>query len=105
MKKDTQDTARFSAAMAKCALAYSKNITDQHFELYWDLLADKDINDVEAAFVQHMKSSKFFPTVAEIIELIPDRPFIAADGKMYVKSGDRLLRVHGPVKQLAKVQS
>lgn len=50
---------------------YSKEISPTHAQVFMNLVREYDIADVEKAFQRHMKSSKFFPTPADIINLIP----------------------------------
>lgn len=50
---------------------YSKEISSAHAQIFMNLIREYDIADIERAFHQHMRSSKFFPTPADIIDLIP----------------------------------
>lgn len=65
------DKPRFLRAFAANAAVFNKPVTDDVVGIYWAILADYDVNDVEAAFVKHLKVSKFFPTPAELVALIP----------------------------------
>lgn len=63
------DKARFAALMNGLHLAYNRDGTMQLVELYWAMLEDLGIEQVEAAAKRHIAASKFFPTVAELREL------------------------------------
>jgi len=68
----TDDKKRFLELMNGCASSYSKQMEKNAISIFWDFLKDYDIGDVEKAFRQHLRASKFFPTIAEIIEHIPN---------------------------------
>ena len=61
--------------------AGGKSISDSAVSFDFELLSDFDLSVIKKAISQHCKSSKFSPTVADIIEIIePKRDqFISAD--------------------------
>ncbi len=62
---------RLVEAMTFAAVATGKEITDTEiFGVYWQLLQEYPIAEVEKAFHDLAKTSKWFPKVAEIIEYI-----------------------------------
>lgn len=65
------DKSRFVRAFAAHAAVFNKPVTDDLVGIYWAILSDFLIEDVERAFVMHIKTSRFFPMPAELMELIP----------------------------------
>ncbi len=65
------DKPRFLRSFAANAAVFNRAVTDDVVNIYWVILADYTIDEVESAFVKSLKTSKFFPTPAEIIGLIP----------------------------------
>lgn len=65
------DKTKFLRAIGTAAAVFGKETTETMLSAYWAVLSEFDISAVEAAFFRHMKASKFFPTPAEIITLIP----------------------------------
>lgn len=57
-------------AMTVAAVATGKELTQEVFTVYWELLQEYPIEDVDAAFRHLAKTSKWFPKVAEIIDQI-----------------------------------
>jgi hypothetical protein len=49
---------------------YSKDVSKTHAQAFLNFLRDYDIADIEKAFHEHIKESKFFPVPADIIDLI-----------------------------------
>lgn len=69
------DKQRFAESMAFTAAAVGKTLDTRTYEVYWQILKDYPIADIEAAFQRLARTSKWFPRVAEIIELItPGEP-------------------------------
>jgi hypothetical protein len=64
--RDPEDRAQFSKAMAALGENYRQEIADAQFALFWSLLSDMSVEDFRRAVVMHMRSSRFFPTVAEL---------------------------------------
>jgi shikimate kinase len=62
---------KFFNLMNVCAVSYRQQMEKDQIGIYWDLLLEYDFYDVEQAFKKHMKTNKFFPAIAEIIEHIP----------------------------------
>jgi hypothetical protein len=62
------DKRRFAELMTMIAEVYGKEITQQKLALWFDLLGDCDIAELERAAREHMLTSKFMPTPAELIE-------------------------------------
>lgn len=65
------DKPRFSNAMMANALVFGRELSDETIAIYWAVLRDQDIDDISRAFLQHLKTSRFFPTPAELLALIP----------------------------------
>lgn len=65
------DKPRFLRSFAANAAVFNRAVTDDVVNIYWAILTDYTIDEVEGAFVKSLKTSKFFPTPAEIIGLIP----------------------------------
>lgn len=65
------DKVRFTQAMAANALVFGRELADETIAIYWAVLREYNIDDISRAFLAHLKKSRFFPTPAELIELIP----------------------------------
>lgn len=70
---NNDDKIRFATAFGKAAINYSKELTKDHLQILWDDLEEFDINGVEEAIKLHMRRCKYFPVIADIIELIPEK--------------------------------
>lgn len=65
------DKNKFLEVMTGCAAAYSQSIEKPKVAIYWETLKDFSITEVSKAVSAHVRESKFFPTLAEIITYIP----------------------------------
>lgn len=66
-----QDRERFLRAMANFSVIYRQPADKPTLDIFWRLLSDFDIDQVERAFIDYMRSGRFMPTPAEIISRIP----------------------------------
>ena len=57
---------RFAKVMAGCGEVYGKDLTPANLELYYELLKDVPIEEVEANAYKHMRTSVFFPKPVEL---------------------------------------
>ena len=64
------DKPRFAQIIAATAAVFNKSTTKLLADIYWRILEEYDINDVEKAFINHIKTGKFFPAPTELIFLI-----------------------------------
>ena len=67
------DKKRFASSLGKSAIAFSKGLTQEHITVLWEILIDYEIDAVEIAVSQHMRTGHKFPVPADIIELIPKK--------------------------------
>lgn len=65
------DKKRFLEVMNGCAAIFRTEVAKPQIQIYWEILKDFSIEDVEAAISKHMRAAKFFPVPAEIIDRIP----------------------------------
>jgi hypothetical protein len=65
-----EDRAQFSEAVAALGENYRQEVADAQFALFWRLLSDLSIEDFQRAVVMHIRSSRFFPTVAELRQYV-----------------------------------
>jgi len=69
----TQDEKRkFAELMSGCAASYRQEIDQATTKIFWGMLEGYALEDVQQAVTKHLRASKFFPTIAEIIEHIPN---------------------------------
>ena len=66
-----EDKDRFAKALIRAALVYSRDITADHMNAYWDFLIRYEIEDIEASINEYAQVGKKFPTPADIVEFIP----------------------------------
>ena len=62
---------KFLEALTLTAEIYNKSFSIEAVKIYWNDLVEFDFIDVMSAIDKHRKTSKFFPTIADIIEKIP----------------------------------
>lgn len=65
------DKPKFVEILTGCASVFRHQLDDAGFAVFWSILAEFELTQVVNAFEQHLRESKFFPTPAEIINLIP----------------------------------
>ena len=69
----TQDEKRkFAELMSGCAASYRQEIDQATTKIFWGMLEGYELRDVQQAVDKHLRASKFFPTIAELIEHIPN---------------------------------
>lgn len=61
----------FGEIMGNCAICYRQEINKDLIAMYWAALEPFTLAEISSAFNAHVRRSKFFPAIAEIIELIP----------------------------------
>ena len=61
---------RFAEAMAVLAAAFDRELTEPLLRVYWLDLQAFEITEIEAAMTHLRRSSKWFPKIAEIRELL-----------------------------------
>lgn len=66
------DNAEFLKIMNSCGTVYNRKVTNELLEIYWNQLMDYSIQDVSLATKKYLKTGKFFPTIADLIELLPN---------------------------------
>jgi hypothetical protein len=66
-----QDKPKFLEALTATAAMYSRQLDLPQIAMWWGLFEEHDVDAVIDAFNRHLRSSKFFPTPAEIMALIP----------------------------------
>jgi hypothetical protein len=68
------DFPTFNESLTVIAEAFDMKLSPQRINLYFEALADFDWSQVERALGRAIKTCKFFPKVAEILELIEGSP-------------------------------
>lgn len=56
----------FSAVLKRLAAAFSKKLTDELTQAYWEALRDQSLSTVERIAAQRTRYGKFFPKPAEL---------------------------------------
>lgn len=64
------DMVEFAKIMATAGVVFDKEISKELCATYFDVFTDYDLDSIKKAFTQYIKTNKFFPKPAEIIELI-----------------------------------
>lgn len=76
------DHGRFAKALGILAVAHGEALTEERIESYWITLADLPIEAIERAALVALRTRKFFPKPAELLELagcgLPDVGLIEA---------------------------
>lgn len=65
------DMLKFFDFLDGCGSVYDKEIKEAQAKIFFNALAEYDFNAVEKSFNAHIRTSKFFPTPADIIQNIP----------------------------------
>ncbi len=66
----SRDQKRFIEILTTAAGLYEKDLTEMVIEVYYQTLQGYSIEDISATFTKHIKSSKYFPKPAEILEVL-----------------------------------
>lgn len=66
------DRPRFLEALTGCAAIYRVELKNPQIAMYWEILKDYDVDAVMSAITRHLKTAKFFPAPAELLEYIPE---------------------------------
>lgn len=61
------DKKKFLEIMTSCSSVYRQEADKSTMRVFWQLLEAYPIEAVEKAFINHLRSNKFFPTPSEII--------------------------------------
>lgn len=64
------DKKTFSEIIKGTAGAYGREVSPIVMRMFWGVLSKYEIHQVEAAFSSHLQTSRFMPTIAEIVERI-----------------------------------
>jgi len=70
MKKT--DKPEFLSIMTVLSEIYDTEVSDAKIEIYFEALKGTSIEQLKLATAEHVKTSKFFPKPAELIEAEPD---------------------------------
>lgn len=68
---DKNDQERFKAALVGTAEIYGKEVTPELTKIYWAILKELTIDEFSDAMAEHLrdvKTGKFFPKPADILE-------------------------------------
>jgi hypothetical protein len=84
------DAKRFGELIAMTGEFYDKPVSEQRLVMWFGVLSDFDIADIERAVMTHMRESKWMPTPAELIERM--RPNVAESAELAWVEVPRLLR-------------
>ena len=64
------DIAQLSKIMATAGIALGVETKEERVRVYFEYLKDYEISEVMAAFDRCIRSSRFFPTIAEITDMV-----------------------------------
>lgn len=70
-----EDQEKFAQVLLSCGEIYSKEVRDGQIALFWEAVKDIPLDKITQAFTKHIKTSRFFPTPAEILGYIPSAQF------------------------------
>lgn len=70
---DKVDYPRFTTTLGATLEVYGKDRSDGAVALWWKLLSRYDLKAVESALADHLSSSRFAPTPADIIAILQAR--------------------------------
>ena len=93
MKKNNMN--QFAKLMAAIGEIYSKNISEEMADIYWQSLEKFEFNDIENAFKLHVidhEHGRFFPKIIDITRFIKDSNQIKSD-KAWGKVLDAIGRI------------
>lgn len=62
---------QFLESINGIALVYRVNLSKAQVRIYWDILKEYQLGDVLESFSKHLKTSRFFPTPVDLLDLIP----------------------------------
>jgi len=65
------DKKRFTEILSGLGVAYGKELSRELSAFWWAVLSEVEISHFAKAATRHVRTSKFFPTPAEILALIP----------------------------------
>lgn len=68
---ETNDKAKFSRVLATLAEIYGRTLTVEIIAVYWSVLGNHPIAQIEQAARRYVESAKYFPTPAELLEYMP----------------------------------
>lgn len=89
--------------LVNLAVYYEKPMTEAQVKVYSDLLIDENILEIGTAIKKHIRASRFFPKVSEILDLMPshNQPKISADTVAQGQAHQilRLIRQNGSNKE------
>lgn len=63
-----QDWPEFGLTMAKLATNYREPMTEEHVQFFFDELDGYTVEEISVAARDHMRNSRFFPTLAELLD-------------------------------------
>lgn len=69
---NNSDKQKFGMIITSCAVIYRQETKTEVLDLFWMLLNEYSMDDVSKAFKDYMRTEKFMPTPADIIERIPN---------------------------------
>jgi hypothetical protein len=84
---NSNEEKEFYKELCVVAIVYTHAITSEQARAIFRYVKDYKLDDVKKALDEHVKSSKFFPTPADIIEKIPKKSattwLLESDGFRY----------------------
>ena len=92
-----QDRPKFAAMLATLAEIYERTVTQQVAEIYFTALKDFSIDDVKMAVEHAVKTNRFFPRPAELLETM--RSHRAEHRRALAEQGRRLALVEHQVSE------
>lgn len=87
------DKERFAKVLVKAALVYSRDITADHMNAYWDFLIRYEIADIESSISEYVLVGKKFPTPADIVEFMQSNKSKELKKGQFLIEGGRKLKV------------
>lgn len=74
---------RFAAVMATLSVLPGKDVSAPLLEVYWRVLGDLNDEEMEAGATKALRTCRFLPTPAELLELARPRNLQAEAGKVF----------------------
>lgn len=71
---EEKDKKQFLVLMAVLGTAYKEQIPKERAKLYFEFLRDYPIEKLSQAVEDHIKTSNWFPKIAELIDKMMDKP-------------------------------
>lgn len=92
---DASKKRRIATILHRTADVYDKDLKPSTIEVWLNLLEPYDADSVSRAFTKHVKSQRWFPRPADILELMGGTPEIEYNASVQADHAVRMMRQHG----------